>query len=189
MHDRIGVGKLVSVSVGGPREIEWRGRVVRTSIFKTRVSGRVRVARLNVEGDKQSDLMVHGGLKKAVYAYPAEHYLFWRAALPDALDHGAFGENLTTEGLLEADVRVGDRFRIGTTELVVTQPRMPCYKLALRFDRPDMVKRFLASGRSGFYLSVASEGGLGAGDTIERLARDPAGRTIADVFRARADEA
>jgi MOSC domain-containing protein YiiM len=176
--------KLVAVSVGGPREVEWRGRVIQTSIFKTPVSGRVRVARLNIEGDQQSDLSVHGGPEKAVYAYPAEHYAFWRIELPDAeLARGAFGENFTTEGLLEDEVCIGDRYRIGTAELVVTQPRTPCYKLGIRFGRSDMVKRFQHSGRSGFYLAVVREGEVGAGDAIERIARDDRGLTVADVVR------
>jgi N-acetylglutamate synthase-like GNAT family acetyltransferase len=143
--------KIVAISVGGPREVTWRGRKVQTSIFKTPVPHRVRVARDNVEGDRQSDLSVHGGAEKAVYAYPAEHYGFWRRELPgEALPWGSFGENVTTEGLLEHDVFVGDRLRIGTAELVVTQPRMPCYKLARRIGRADIVKRFRESGRSGF---------------------------------------
>jgi MOSC domain-containing protein YiiM len=174
--------KLVSVCVGGPRETEWRGRAVQTSIFKTPVSHRVHVTRENVEGDRQSDLSVHGGPEKAVYAYPAEHYDFWRRELPDAdLPFGAFGENFTTEGLSEDDVWIGDRYRVGTVELVVTQPRMPCYKLAIRFGRPDIVKRFLQGGRSGFYFAVQREGDVGAGDTIERLGRDERRLTVADV--------
>ncbi len=174
--------KLVAISVGGPRDVEWRGRSIRTSIFKSPISGRVRVARGNVEGDQQSDLSVHGGPEKAVYAYPLEHYAVWRLELPDAeLTSGAFGENFTTEGLLEDEVWIGDRYRVGTAELVVTQPRMPCYKLAVRFGRPDMVKRFLRSGRSGFYFRVEREGEVGAGDAIERLARDDRRLTVADV--------
>ncbi len=145
--------KLLSVSVGLPREIEWKDKIVRTSIFKAPVSGPVRVAKLNVDGDQQSDLTVHGGIDKAVYVYPSEHYPFWREQFPDMeLPWGVFGENFTTEGLLE-DTRVGDRFRIGSAEFVVTQPRMPCFKLGIRFNRPDMVKRFLESGRTGFYLA------------------------------------
>ena len=176
--------KLVALNVGGPREVEWRGRTVRTSIFKQPVVGRARVTRLNVEGDEQSDLSVHGGPEKAVYAYPVEHYPAWRRELPDPeLPWGAFGENLTTEGLLESDVSIGDRYRIGTTELIVTQPRQPCYKLGVRFGRPDMVKLFHESGRSGFYLAVTREGDLGAGDSIERVARDEGGLTVADVVR------
>ncbi len=183
--------KLLAVNVGGPREVEWRGQRVRTSIFKTPVPGRVRVGRLNIEGDRQSDLSVHGGPEKAVYGYPAEHYAFWRRELPDAeLGWGAFGENLTTEGLLEDEVCIGDRYRIRTTELVVTQPRTPCYKLGIRFGRPEMVKRFHRSGRSGFYFAVVREGELGTGDPIERLARDEHGLTVADVVRLYAtDEA
>jgi MOSC domain-containing protein YiiM len=174
--------KLVAISVGKPREVQWRDRTVQTSIFKTPISRRVHVARNNVEGDQQSDLSVHGGQEKAVYAYPAEHYAFWRRELPDAeLPWGAFGENFTTEGLLEDEVWIGDRYRVGTTELVVTQPRMPCYKLAIRFGQTEMVKRFLRSRRSGFYLAVEREGEVGAGDAIERLARNAARLSVADV--------
>jgi MOSC domain-containing protein YiiM len=174
--------KVLSVSVGLPREIEWKGKVVRTSIFKAAVTGRVRVGQLNLEGDQQSDLSVHGGIDKAVYAYPSEHYPFWREQLPGIdLLCGAFGENFTTEGLLEESVRIGDRFRIGSAEVVVTQPRMPCFKLGIRFNRPDMVKRFLESGRTGFYFAVAKEGELTAGDSIELLERDDHNVTVADV--------
>jgi MOSC domain-containing protein YiiM len=173
--------KLLSISVGLPREIEWKGKIVRTSIFKAPVSGRTRVAKLNVEGDQQSDLTVHGGIDKAVYVYPSEHYPFWHGELPDMeLPWGVFGENFTTEGLLE-NTRVGDRFQIGSAEFVVTQPRMPCYKLGIRFNRPDMVKRFLESGRTGFYLAVLKEGEVAAGDSIELLEQDHHNITIADV--------
>jgi MOSC domain-containing protein YiiM len=174
--------KIVSVNVGAPRDIDWRGKIVRTSIFKASVTGRVRVAALNVAGDEQSDLSVHGGIDKAVYAYPSEHYALWRKELPE-LDFpwGAFGENLTTEGLVEDKVYVGDRFRAGSTEFVVTQPRIPCFKLGIRFNRPDMVKRFLHSGRSGFYLAVIREGDIGSGDTIEFVAKDEHQITVADV--------
>ena len=174
--------KVVAVSVGRPQEVQWRGHGVQTSIFKTPISHRAHVARGNIDGDEQSDLSVHGGPAKAVYAYPAEHYDFWRRELPDAeLPWGAFGENLTTEGLLEGEVWIGDRYRVGTTELAVTQPRMPCYKLAIRFGHPDVVKRFLRSRRTGFYLAVEREGDIGAGDVIERLARSDTRLTIADV--------
>ena len=144
--------RVVSLNVGLPREMEWHGRTVRTSIFKTPADRRLRVTTLNLEGDQQSDLSVHGGVAKAVYAYPSEHYEYWRRELPQAdLPWGVFGENLTTEGLLEEDVRIGDRLRVGSAEFVVTQPRMPCFKLGIRFGRPDIVKRFLHSGRTGFY--------------------------------------
>jgi MOSC domain-containing protein YiiM len=174
--------KLVSVNVGRPRTVEWRGRRVRSAIWKAPVAGRVRVTRLSLEGDKQSDLRVHGGPDKAVYAYPSEHYAYWARELPGAdLGWGAFGENLTTEGLLEGDVRVGDRFEVGTAELQVTDPRMPCYKLGVRFERDDMVKRFLTHGGSGFYLAVIREGEVEAGDPIRLVARGEQEVTIADV--------
>jgi len=175
--------KVMSVNVGVPREIEWRGEVVRTSIFKAPVAGRVRVGRLNIQGDQQSDLTVHGGTGKAVYAYPSEHYAYWRKALPGIdLPWGAFGENLTTEGLLEGKLHIGDRIRAGSAEFVVTQPRMPCFKLALRFGRPDMVKRFHRSGRTGFYLAVAQEGEVAAGDPVGVLTEDENRVTVTDVF-------
>ena len=174
--------RLLSLSVGLPREVEWRGRTVRTSIFKAPVSGPVRVGPLNLEGDQQSDLAVHGGRDKAVYAYPSEHYDYWRAELPGTeLPWGAFGENWTTEGLREDAVHIGDRLRAGTAELLVTQPRLPCYKLGIRFGRPDMVKRFQHSGRTGFYLAVLREGEVTAGDRLEWLARDERGVTVAEI--------
>ena len=174
--------KLLSINVGLPREIPWQGKVVRTSIFKSPVSGTVRVSKLNLAGDQQSDLSVHGGIRKAVYAYPSEHYEFWRKEVPDAdLRWGVFGENLTTQGVFEDEVRIGDRLRIGSAEFLITQPRMPCFKLGIRFGRPDMVKRFLRSGRSGFYLAVLEEGQIAAGDSIQVLTRDEHGVTVADI--------
>jgi MOSC domain-containing protein YiiM len=173
--------RVVALSVGRPREVEWRGRTVLTAIFKTPVDRRLRVTKLNFEGDEQSDLTVHGGVDKAVYAYPSEHYEAWRRELPGMdLLWAIFGENLTTEGLLE-DVRIGDRFRIGSAEFVVTQPRLPCYKLGIRFGRPDILKRMLQSGRTGFYLAVTTEGEVGAGDAIEPIERAKEGLTVADV--------
>ena len=174
--------RVESVSVGLPREVVWHGQTVLTSIFKTPVERRLRATALNLEGDKQSDLTVHGGAEKAVYVYPAEHYEFWRRELPKMeLPWGVFGENLTTEGLLEPEVRIGDRFRVGTCEFVVTQPRLPCYKLGIRFGRSDILKRFLHSGRTGFYLSVALEGEVGAGDSIDSITKSPDGLTVAEV--------
>jgi MOSC domain-containing protein YiiM len=174
--------KLLSVNVGLPREIEWKGKLVRTSIFKTAVRSRVRVGQLNLEGDQQSDLSVHGGVEKAVYAYSSEHYAFWREELPEMdLPWGAFGENFTTEGLLDETVHIGDRLRVGSAEFVVTQPRMPCFKLGIRFNRPDIVKRFLQSGRTGFYFAVLKEGEVTAGDSIELVKRDGNGVTVADI--------
>ena len=175
--------KLLSVNVGLPREVEWNRRTIRTSIFKAPVSGRVQVRKLNLDGDEQSDLTVHGGVDKAVYVYPSEHYTFWRNELPNTdLDWGVFGENFTTQGALgDKAVRIGDRFRIGSAVFVVTQPRMPCFKLGIRFGRVDIIKRFLHSGRNGFYLAVAEEGEVAAGDSIELLRRDENGVTVADI--------
>jgi MOSC domain-containing protein YiiM len=175
--------RVVSVNVGLPRTVRWKARDVTTGIFKEPVQGRVPVRRLNLDGDRQADLTVHGGALKAVYAYPVEHYAFWQEQLGVELPHGAFGENLTVEGLpLEEAVGVGDRLRIGAAELVVTQPRLPCYKLGLRFGREDMVKRFLVSGRTGYYLSVEEEGDVGAGDRVE-IARHPARVPVAEITR------
>jgi len=175
--------KVLSLNVGLPREVVAGDRLVRTSIFKSPVAGRIPIRDNNLAGDQQSDLSVHGGRAKAVYVYPHEHYRFWEAQLPDVdLQFGNFGENLTIEGLREADVHVGDRLQIGSAEFVVTQPRMPCYKLGIRFGRPDMVKRFLESRRSGFYLAVAQEGDVAAGDTIGVLDRDPAAISIPELL-------
>ena len=174
--------KVLSVNVGRPRVLVRNGREVRTSIWKSPVHGRLRVVGHNVDGDEQSDLTVHGGPNKAVYAYPHEHYDFWRREFPlMEIAMGAFGENLTTEGLLETDARIGDVFRIGSVELEARQPRLPCYKLGIRFDRDDMLKRFIRSARSGIYFSIVREGELGAGDRIERIRRAAHEVTIADL--------
>jgi MOSC domain-containing protein YiiM len=173
--------KLISVNAGLPRQVAWNGGSVTTGIFKQPVPGPIRVERLNLVGDKQADLSVHGGPYKAVYGYPAEHYVYWRSELGEGLPWGIFGENLTTEGLHEKDVWIGDRYRVGTAELIVTQPRVPCYKLGIRFGRPEMVKRFLNSRRSGFYFAVAEEGELKVGDSIELVAREANSLTVADI--------
>jgi MOSC domain-containing protein YiiM len=173
--------KILSICVGLPQKVRSRGQTVLTSIYKSPVEGRVRVSRLNVAGDQQSDLTVHGGFDKAVYAYPAEHYPGWRQELGMEIPWGMFGENLTTQGLTEETVCIGDRLRAGSVEFVVTQPRMPCFKLAIRFGRQDIGRPFLQSRRTGFYLSVAQEGEIGAGDEIEVVSRDEAGVTVADI--------
>ena len=174
--------RVLSVNLGLPREVEWRNEPVTTAIHKAAVSGPVRVRRLNLDGDRQADLSVHGGPDKAVYVYPSEHYPFWKEELPGvALPWGAFGENLTVEGVNETAVRVGDVLRAGTAEFIVTQPRLPCYKLNIRFQRPDMVKRFLRSGRTGFYLAVIKEGELAAGDEIHLIPTDRSAVTIPEV--------
>ena len=175
--------RLISVNVGQPREMMIKSRTVLTSIFKSPVEGPVALRGVNLDGDGQADRRVHGGPYKAVYLYPAEHYPYWTSELSMDLAWGAFGENLTTEGLLEHDVCIGDRFRFGSAILQVTQPRMPCFKLALRLDRSDMVKRFWKSSRSGIYFSILSEGSVESGNTIEKVFNDPEGVTIADVLR------
>src|SRR5581483_3292384 len=176
------VMKLISINVGLPREIVVGGGSVRTSIWKYPVHGRIRVSTLNLNGDQQSDLSVHGGIDKAVYLYPSEHYSYWRTQFADLdLPWGAFGENFTSEGILEDGVTIGDRLRVGSAEFMVTQPRMPCFKLGIRFDRRDMVKRFLQSKRSGFYLSVIREGEVEKGDAIEFTQKQKPGLTIMDI--------
>ncbi|MGA7934996.1 MAG: MOSC domain-containing protein [Kovacikia sp.] len=174
--------KLVSVNVGLPREVNWKGKTVTTGIFKEPVNARVMVRSLNLDGDGQADLTVHGGLEKAVYVYPFEYYDYWRSELPDTeLTMGNFGENFTVTGLKEEELNIGDRFQIGSVQLMVTQPRMPCYKLGIRFGRPDMVKRFLATRRTGFYFSVLQEGEVGIGDTLELVSRDENNITVTDI--------
>ena len=175
--------KLISLQVGVPRTISRDGQEVLTGIFKSPVDKRVRMRKLNLDGDRQADLSVHGGQNKAVYAYPSENYPFWKKELPEIdFPWGAFGENLTTSGLLEKTVCIGDRFTIGTAEVVVTQPRLPCFKLNLKFDREDMVKRFLASRRSGFYLRVLREGEVGAGDEIIPVHQDENRVSVLDAL-------
>ena len=181
--------KIISVNVGLPRLVLRNGEPVSTGIFKEPVKGRVKVRTLNLDGDRQSDLSVHGGPFKAVYIYPSEHYDFWKRELPDMdLPWGMFGENLTTTGLFETEVNIGDKFRVGTAEVMVTQPRMPCYKLGIRFGRADIIKRFLVSERSGFYLSVLKEGELGAGDEFELLEKNTSGVRVVDVTRLYSSE-
>lgn len=176
--------KVVSVNVGLPRQVTWHGGIVTTGIFKQPFQGRVTLRKLNLDGDRQADLTVHGGEYKAVYCYPIEHYDYWRKELPGReLPMGTFGENFTTEGLLEGSVHIGDQFSIGSAEAVVTQPRLPCYKLGVRFQADDMVKRFLASQRTGFYLAVAREGEVGADDEITLIAPDPNAVPVSEITR------
>jgi MOSC domain-containing protein YiiM len=181
--------KIMSVNGGVPREVTWQGKLVRTGIFKDPVKGPVMLRTLNLDGDRQADLTVHGGVDKAVYAYPSEHYAYWREELPGVdLPWGMFGENFTTEGLLEEAVYIGDRFGIGETEVVVTEPRMPCYKLGLKFGRADIIKRFLASRRTGFYFAVVREGTVGTGDSVRLIGREQADISVADIARLYAFE-
>ncbi len=181
--------KLISLNVARPRLVMFKGQSINTGIFKEPVSGAVTLRTLNLDGDRQADLSVHGGPYKAVYGYPSEHYEFWRHALPEAkLSWGAFGENFTTEGLWEHDLHIGDRLGIGAAIVMVRQPRMPCYKLAAKFQRDDMIERFLKNGRSGFYFSVEQEGVVQNGDAFEFLSREPEAVTIAELNRLYADD-
>lgn len=175
--------KILSINVGLPRQVVSEGNSVTTGIYKSPIQGRVRVNRLNIEGDAQGDLSVHGGPNKAVYAYPSEHYAWWQRELPGIeMPWGIFGENLTLAGLTEGDVHIGDQFRMGTAVLMATQPRLPCYKLGIRFGRRDMPDRFLSSRRTGFYCAVVEEGDLCEGDPVEHFHRDPNGISISDLL-------
>ncbi|MGA8621456.1 MAG: MOSC domain-containing protein [Candidatus Sulfotelmatobacter sp.] len=176
--------KLISLNVARPRLAVYKGAIINTGIFKKPVSGRVALRTLNLDGDQQADLSVHGGTYKAVYGYPSEHYGYWRGELPEMdLPWGTFGENFTTEGLREDELHVGDRFRIVSAVVMVRQPRMPCYKLAAKFQRDDMIERFLLSGRSGFYFSVEEEGEVGEGDSFELISQNYEGITITEINR------
>ena len=181
--------KIISVNVGLPRVVVSNGDPVSTGIFKEPVAGRVMLRTLNLDGDRQADLSVHGGPSKAVYVYPSEHYGYWKNELPEMkLPWGMFGENFTTAGLFESELNIGDKFRIGSAMVMVTEPRMPCYKLAIRFGRSDMVKRFLASERTGFYLAVLQEGEVGAGDPIELIEKSADSLTVSDITALYTDE-
>jgi MOSC domain-containing protein YiiM len=174
--------KILSLNVARPRLVDYKGTTVNTGIFKQPVSGPVHLRTLNLDGDRQADLTVHGGPHKAVYGYPSEHYPYWHRELPGIdLPWGMFGENFTTTGLAEDDLHIGDRLQIGSSILMVRQPRTPCYKLAVKFQRDDILDRFLDSGRSGFYFSVEQEGSVAAGDSFEFLTRAPEGITISEM--------
>jgi MOSC domain-containing protein YiiM len=176
--------KIISLNVGRPRLVLRNGEPVSTGIFKEPIAGRVMMRTLNLDGDGQADLSVHGGPSKAVYVYPSEHYDFWKRELPEMnLPWGMFGENFTTAGLLEKEINIGDKFRIGSAEVMVTEPRMPCYKLGIRFGRTDIIKRFLQSERTGFYLAVLKEGEVGAGDEFEPVERDARDVRVSDITR------
>jgi MOSC domain-containing protein YiiM len=177
------IGRLLSVNISLPKPVEYRGENVWTGIFKEPVSGRVALRRLNLDGDRQADLSVHGGVDKAVYAYPAEHYEHWRGALGRELPFGQFGENFTVSGMLESSTSIGDVYRVGGAVVQVTQPRTPCFKLGIKMGNPRFLKLFLESGRTGFYLRVLEEGELGAGDAVELVNSDPAGVTVTEILR------
>jgi MOSC domain-containing protein YiiM len=177
-----GILKLISLNVARPRLVRYGGQTFNTGIFKEPVDGPVPLRTLNLDGDRQADLSVHGGPYKAVYAYPSEHYPYWRNELPGTdLPWGMFGENFTTENLAEGDLHIGDRLQIGAAVVLVRQTRTPCYKLVAKFQRDDMIERFLVSGRSGVYFSVEKEGTVAAGDSFAFLSRVPDGLTIAEM--------
>ena len=174
--------KLISVNVGLPRVVMSNGDPVSTGIFKEPVAGRLALRTLNLDGDRQADLSVHGGPSKAVYVYPSEHYAYWKQELPQMkLAWGMFGENFTTAGLFESELNIGDKFRVGSAVVMVTEPRMPCYKLGIKFGRSDIVKRFLASERTGFYFAVLQEGEVGVGDPIELIEGSKNSVRISDI--------
>ncbi|MDP9489337.1 MAG: MOSC domain-containing protein [Thermoproteota archaeon] len=176
--------KLLSLNVALPRQVNFQNELVTTGIFKEPVSGRVRLRKLNLDKDKQADLTVHGGTDKAVYAYAGEHYSYWRKELHGTpLPWGMFGENFTTQGMFEETINVGDQFQVGTAKVIATQPRMPCYKLGVKFGRIDIIKKFLASGLTGVYFKVLKEGELEQGDEIKLIKKDKNNVTIKDIVR------
>ena len=176
--------KLISINVGLPRIVTLHGDPVATGIFKEPVAGRVMLRTLNLDGDRQADLSVHGGPSKAVYVYPSEHYEYWKRELPEMdLPWGIFGENFTSAGIFESEVNIGDRFSVGSAVVMVTEPRMPCYKLGIKFGRSDIVKKFLASERTGFYFGVLQEGEVGADDPIELIEKNDPSVRVSDITR------
>jgi MOSC domain-containing protein YiiM len=176
--------KIITVNVGRPRLIPWKGQIYSTGIFKDPVAGRVMLRKTNLDGDRQADLSVHGGPDRAVYGYPREHYPYWSKVLSGKeLRWGSFGENFTTEGMFETEVSVGDQFRIRSAVVMARTPRIPCLKLAAKFGRDTMIKEFLNSGYSGFYFSVVEEGEIGAGDQFEFLGGETPTVRISDVNR------
>ena len=174
--------KVLSLNVGLPRKVLFNGQTVTTGVFKDPVKGPIMLRKLNLDRDRQADLTVHGGVDKAVYSYPAEHYDYWRKQFPNLdINWGMFGENFTTEGLMEDDINVGDQFQIGSAKLVATQPRMPCYKLGVKFGRMDVVRKFLVSGKPGIYFKVLKEGQVQVGDKIDVIRKDKNSVTVKDI--------
>ena len=178
------LGELLSVNVGRPQLVMRNGEPVSTAIFKRPVSGSVMLRTLNLDGDKQADLTVHGGLTKAVYVYPSEHYAYWESEFPEMdMPPGVFGENFTTAGVSESETYIGDKFQIGDALVMVTEPRLPCFKLGIRFGRSDVIRKFLVSERTGFYCSVLKEGEVGAGDRIHLIERNQQRVRVLDITR------
>src|SRR3954451_1589134 len=176
------MGRLLSINVGLPRDIEWKGQKVHTAIWKQPAQGRIAVRRLNLEGDGQGDLAGHGGEHRAVMVYQMDAYRYWEAHLGrNDFSFGQFGENFTVVGLADDEVWIGDRYRIGSALFEVTQPRVTCYRVGIRMDEPRMPALLVAHRRPGFYFRVLEEGDVGAGDAIERVARGPEAMTVAAV--------
>jgi len=176
--------KIISLNVGLPKLVLRNDEPVSTGIFKTSSPERRMLRTLNLDGDRQADLSVHGGPDKAVYGYPSEHYPFWKSEFPEMeLPMGMFGENFTTEGLFEDKLNIGDKFQIGGAIVRIAQPRLPCFKLGIRFGRNDILRRFLQSERSGFYFAVLQEGEVGPGDKFELLEMDKNNVTVTDIVR------
>jgi MOSC domain-containing protein YiiM len=176
--------KVLSVNVGLPRKVLFNGQTITTAIFKDPVKGPIMLRKINLDGDKQADLTVHGGADKAVYSYPVEHYDYWRKQYPNIdIIWGMFGENFTTQGLMEDTVNIGDQVQIGSAKLVATQPRMPCYKLGVRFGIMEIIRRFLSSGRPGIYFKVLKQGEVKTDDKIEIIEKDKNNVTVKDIVR------
>ena len=189
MFDIVSSLKIVSLNVSLPKTVEFRGHNVSTGIYKEPVQGKIKLKTLNLDGDKQADLTVHGGPDKAVYAFPSESYPYWQEQYPDLnMTWGMFGENFTTEGLFEDQANIGDEYQIGTAKLAVTQPRMPCFKLGIRFGKGDVIKKFFAHQKSGIYFKVLEEGEVESGDEIKLIRRDGNNVTVQDVMRTYGEE-
>lgn len=176
-------GTTLSVNIGRVVEFDYHGRLATSAIWKQPVSGRLRARGVNLEGDEQADRRVHGGPDKAVYAYAEEDHQWWQSQTGQAIVHGAFGENLTTRGIDVTHAVVGEQWRLGSTRLEVSEPRVPCWKLAFRMANPRFIRFFASSGRPGTYLRIVEEGELGAGDTIEVVSRPDHGLTVGEIFR------
>ena len=177
------VGTVLSVNVGGPRDVDRNGRPAKTAIWKTPAEGRVAARGVNLDGDDQADRRAHGGLDKAIYAYATEDYEWWETDLNRSIDVAGFGENLTTSGIDLNTAVVGEQWRVGTTLLEVSEPRVPCWRLNLRMDEPRFIQRFSAANRPGTYLRIIEEGDIGAGDSINIQSAPSHGLTVGEVAR------
>lgn len=175
--------KVVSLNVGKVKEVTYDGKTIRTGIYKKPIQEPLEAKGINIEGDDQGNRKTHGGIDRAIYSYPMEHYSYWKKQYPTKeLPFGMFGENLTTEGLLEKDVKVGDIFKIGTTKIMALQPRMPCYRLGYKFDDEKIIDKFLETDYCGIFYRIIKEGKLQVGDEINLIKSDPDSMTIVEIF-------